>query len=196
MIRYTEEERQFLMEYIPGHHHYEVAQAFSEKFRPITKAQVRSFVHNNHVSTGFRGSEGMPAWNRGKHHKSTGRAIETQFQKGQMPHNWRPVGSERIQADGYMMVKIAEPKTWILKQHYVWQKANGPIEKDEIIVFLDGNRQNCELSNLRKISRKIHGIINHLHLTYCDAQTFESACAVARLSAATQEAKRRRKKKR
>ena len=113
-----------------------------------------------------------------------------------MPHNWRPVGSERVQVDGYMMVKIAEPKTWILKQHYVWQKANGQIEKDEIIVFLDGNRQNCELSNLRKISRKIHGIINHLHLTYCDAQTFESACAVARLSAATQEAKRRRKKKR
>lgn len=195
MIRYTDEERKFLKEYIPGHHTWETAKAFSERFRPITRMQVKSFSHNNHVSSGFRGSEGMPAWNKGKHFKASGRAIETQFKPGRMPPNWRPVGSERVTKDGYIEIKVSEPKTWMLKQRLVWERANGTVGKNEIIVFLDGNRLNCDLENLRCVNRSIHGVINHLHLTYCDAQTFETACAIAKLSKVTRAAKKRRKRR-
>ncbi len=32
------------------------------------------------------------------------------FAKGNVPPNHRPVGSERISKDGYIEVKVAEPK--------------------------------------------------------------------------------------
>jgi hypothetical protein len=31
---------------------------------------------------------------------------ETQFTKGQMPHNWKPVGSVRMNSEGYRDIKV------------------------------------------------------------------------------------------
>ena len=33
----------------------------------------------------------------------------TWFKKGHIPANYRPVGSERVNADGYIEVKVADP---------------------------------------------------------------------------------------
>lgn len=81
------------------------------------------------------------------------KAAPTMFKKGQMPHNHKPVGSERIDKDGYIMVKVAEPKKWKQKQRVVWEEAHGPIPNGYNIQFKDGNRQNVSLDNLYIISR-------------------------------------------
>ena len=193
MIKYTSEEREFLRGYIPGHHHAETAIAFTERFRPITRQQVESFGANNKVLTGFRASEGMPPWNAGKSFQAGGRCAETQFKPGQMPPNWRPVGSVRTDRDGYSMVKVAEPKKWVLKQRLIYEQEHGPIGKSEIVIFLDGNRQNFDLENLACISRRLHSRINQLGLQYHDRESFETACAVAELRLKMGEMKRRRK---
>lgn len=189
MIVYTPEEKAFLREYIPGHHRYEIAEEFTRRFRPITKAQVKAFCVNNGLSTGFRGCEGMKSWNSGTHYDVGNDA--TKFKPGHMPHNWRPVGSERMDArDGYVMVKVAEPKTWVLKQRLVYEQTYGPIRKSDIVVFLDGNRLNFSPDNLACVSRRMHVRINQLGLKFHDRESFETACALVELKMKASEIRR------
>jgi hypothetical protein len=77
----------------------------------------------------------------------------TQFKKGQMPHNHKNVGYERVNVEGYVEVKIAEPKTFKLKHRLVWEQKYGTIPHGYNVQFKDGNRQNCHIDNLYLISR-------------------------------------------
>ena len=77
----------------------------------------------------------------------------TRFKKGCPSLNHRPVGSERVNVDGYIEIKIAEPNKWRQKQRVVWEAAHGPVPAGSMVSFIDGNKQNCELSNLRMMTR-------------------------------------------
>lgn len=72
-------------------------------------------------------------------------------------YNSMPLGSER-DSGRYMYVKVSTGHSgygnWKQKHRIVWEEANGPIPKDHIIIFLDRDYHNCELSNLRCIPRK------------------------------------------
>jgi hypothetical protein len=81
------------------------------------------------------------------------RVKHTFFKKGHTPHNYQPVGSERITADGYIEVKIKDPRTWAQKHRLIWEKHNGKIPRGHNVQFRDGNRQNLALENLYLISR-------------------------------------------
>lgn len=80
----------------------------------------------------------------------------TRYKKGHRPHNTRSVGSECQHADGYVYLKVGEGKP-VLKHRYVWEQANGPIPDGHCIAFRDGNRANCDLSNLYLLSREESG---------------------------------------
>jgi hypothetical protein len=82
------------------------------------------------------------------------KTVHTRFQPGQIPKNWRPVGSERIDVDGYVWTKVAEPNKWRQKNHLTWEKHYGPIPKGMNCQFRDGNRQNMDISNLYLISKR------------------------------------------
>lgn len=75
-------------------------------------------------------------------------SAKTRFKKGSRPVNYRPVGSERINVEGYVEVKVAEGKPWRHKQRVVWEEAHGKLPSDVVVSFKDGNKQNCELDNL------------------------------------------------
>lgn len=77
----------------------------------------------------------------------------TMFRKGNRPVNHRQVGSERVNVEGYVEVKVSEPNKWRLKHRVVWEQANGPIPPGHNVQFRDGNRRNCGLDNLYLISR-------------------------------------------
>lgn len=74
----------------------------------------------------------------------------------------KPVGTERINKDGYIYVTVENGKER-LKHHIVWEKNHKPIKKDEIIVFLDGNKQNCDINNLISIKRKYICALNRIY---------------------------------
>lgn len=74
------------------------------------------------------------------------------FKKGAKAPNVRPVGSERVNTEGYIEVKVNARK-WMLKQRLVWEKYNGVIKPGYCIIFRDGNKQNCDISNLGCITR-------------------------------------------
>lgn len=75
----------------------------------------------------------------------------TMFKKGQRPANWKPDGSERIDKDGYIMLKVNG--RFQLKHKYIWEQVNGPMPKGHAIVYKDGNKLNVTIENLECISR-------------------------------------------
>jgi hypothetical protein len=99
-------------------------------------------------SIGTRFKKGHQTWNKGMKGWSPEGTQATWFQKGQMPKNHVPVGSTRILKDGYVEIKIAEPKSWALLHHKVWLDAGRELPEGYALRFRDGNKQNCSLDNL------------------------------------------------
>jgi hypothetical protein len=79
-----------------------------------------------------------PGWHRG-------RMRETQFRKGDAPHNTLPVGSYRLDKDGVLQRKIgtakgSNSKRWRGVHELVWCAAHGPVPPKHIVVFKPGMR--------------------------------------------------------
>ena len=82
------------------------------------------------------------------------RTKATRFQPGTVPPNYRTIGSERIDKDGYILIKVRKGlRGWELKHRMIWLDANGAIPNGYNIQFKDGNRLNCKLDNLYMISK-------------------------------------------
>ena len=81
----------------------------------------------------------------------------TMFKRGNKPHNTKPNGTINIRADKsgrlYQYIKIKDCQ-WELLQRHVWTQANGEIPPGSVVIFLDGNYLNCDISNLQVISRR------------------------------------------
>ncbi|WP_107039936.1 HNH endonuclease signature motif containing protein [Brumimicrobium mesophilum] len=75
------------------------------------------------------------------------------FKKGHKTHNTKPIGYSRITADGYIEVKVEQPKRFELLHRFMWKVWKGPIPEDHIITFKDGNQKNCNIENLICISK-------------------------------------------
>lgn len=78
---------------------------------------------------------------------------KTSLKTGNILYNYRPVGSERITKNGYIQVKIRNPKTWKLKHVLNWESVYGVVTKNHCIVFINSDRQNCNIENLQLITR-------------------------------------------
>ena len=182
MIRYTQEEKEFLKEYCPGHHYWEIREEFSKRYRPITDAQVKAFLGNNKIRTGKKGwfRKGIAPWNKGIRYIAGGRSEETKFKKGNIPKQHKPVGTTRISKDGYLEIKIEEPNKWDYIHRIVWREAYGDIPKGYIVVFRDGNKQNLSLDNLACISRSVSMQLNRNNLQK-SGELFDAAVKLAEL---------------
>lgn len=106
---------------------------------------------------------------------------KTTFKKGNIPHNHRPVGNERITKDGYTEIKIKEPNKWQLKHRYIYEKKYGKIPDGMNLIFLDGNKQNIELSNLKLVSRAEDLIMNTNKLFTKDKELTNSGVLIAKV---------------
>lgn len=157
-MKYTDEMKQFILDNYKGRYNQELADLFNQKFNTnVTSRTIKSYKANNKLNSGLSGKfrKGQTPHNKGK--KMPKEVYEkvkhTMFAKGNVPPNHRPVGSERISKDGYIEVKVAEPNKWRLKQRVVYEEAKGKIPEGCTIIFLDGNKQNCNIDNLRCITR-------------------------------------------
>lgn len=190
----------YLMDFIPGHSTADIIQAFYEVFNiRLTSYQVKNFCHYFGVRQGInsgRFKKGHQPDNKGKKMSPEvyAKAAPTMFKKGQVPVNHRPVGSERVNVDGYIEIKVAEPNRWRLKQRVVYEKFhNVVLTKGEVIVFLDGNKLNCEPDNLKKISRSALARYNQDHLGSSDRDLNHIGIQIAQVKALAGERKKKRK---
>lgn len=90
-----------------------------------------------------------PGWHRG-------RMKETQFKKGHRPHTWKPIGTEKVDSDGYLRRKLTDtgypPRDWVAIHRINWEAVHGPIPKGHMVIFRDGNKRNVAVENLECIS--------------------------------------------
>ena len=99
----------------------------------------------------------------------------TQFKKGrpaQEARNYLPIGSYRINHDGYLERKmtddqaLAPARRWTAVHRLVWAEANGPIPEDRIVVFKPGQRtaelELITLDRIECITRAEHAERNRL----------------------------------
>lgn len=193
--QYTAEERQFMTEYVPGHSYREIQKAFTEKFGwEISLGQVNSYIGNHHLNTGRTGrfQKGQEPPNKGKKGICAAGCEKTWFKKGHIPANYRPVGSERVNKDGYIEVKVADPNKWRLKHRVVWEAVNGKISKGYIIIFRDNDKTNTDINNLMPIKQGTHAVLNHTGLCEYSGEFKETAVRIAELKTVSNEAKRRK----
>lgn len=192
--RYTAEEQKFMEEYVPGHSYKEIQKAFTEKFGwGISLGQVNAYIGNHHLNTGRTGRfpKGHEPANKGKKGTCAAGCERTWFKKGHVPAGHRPVGSERVNVDGYIEIKVAEPNIWKLKHRVVWESANGRIPKGCIILFRDNDKTNTEIDNLLLVRRSTQAVLNHTGLSGYSGELKDTAICLAELKEATSKARKR-----
>jgi len=86
----------------------------------------------------------------------------TMFKKGQVPHNTRYDGHERVTKDGYVELRLREG-VYVLKHRHVWEQAYGAIPKGHLVVFKDRNPLHISLDNLELITQEENMRRNTIH---------------------------------
>jgi hypothetical protein len=180
MNKYTSEQVEFLTSRIYGRSYKELIGLFKQQFgTELSFGQLKGFIGNRKLSTGRNGQfeKGFIPFNKGK--KGIGGWEPTQFKKGNKPHNYKPIGTERVNGDGYIDVKVADPNKWKGKYVFVWEKENGNLPKGHAVIFGDGDRRNFSVNNLILVSRKQLMVLNRNKLIQRDADLTRSSVTLA-----------------
>ena len=133
---------------------YNKARAMGLK-APMERSRLAGKLGTNHPNAvAHRFKKGSVPPNKGKKMSPEvyEKVKETMFKKGNSPVNHREVGSERINVDGYIEIKVAEPNRWKLKHRIIWEQINGEIPKGYNVQFKNHNTQDCRIENLYIIS--------------------------------------------
>jgi hypothetical protein len=143
---------------------------------------------------------GHNAWNKGMKGLNTG-GYAGQFKKGRLPHNYKPVGTERLDCNGYTWVKTADKlteiiiqiyethiyiteilknkDTWKMKHVLIWEAVNGKIPDNHVVIFGDGNKKNIVIENLILVSRAQLARLNQNRLIYNNADLTRTGLIIA-----------------
>ena len=108
----------------------------------------------------------------------------TTFKKGNIPPNHREIGEERISKDGYIEIKVQDGylnNNWQLKHRYIYEQQYGPIPKGYKVIFLDGNKKNFNIDNLKLISSAEELIMNNKKLRYNKKELTETGYLIAKV---------------
>ena len=92
-----------------------------------------------------------------------------------------PLFTERRKDDGMIQVKIA-PNKWEYKQRYIYSKHYGvELNDDDYIIFLDQDRNNFDISNLKLVSRHESAILANQKMFSKNAKATETGIQAAKL---------------
>lgn len=182
----TPAQKELIVEWYKTLSRKELTEKFNSEFgKNITVGQMTAFLKNHKIKSGRTGyyESGQVPFNKGT--KGVMKPNKTSFKKGQTAYNYRPLGSERVNVEGYVEVKIASPGTWGLKQRYVWEQNNGPIPKGYNVRFKDGDRLNCDIDNLLLVSDSENVILTHLGFNNAPTETKETLHLIAKIKSKT-----------
>lgn len=102
-----------------------------------------------------------------------------QFKKGNLPHNTKYNGHERITVDGYIEVRIKQG-VYRLKHLYNWEKVNGKLKPGYCLRCIDGNVLNTDASNWKMITRQENMLLNTTKHNYLP-EVIPTAAMLAKL---------------
>lgn len=192
------EVRSFISTNIDGRSTYELTVMINREFgTSYTRDQIRHFTHNNKLRSGYdaRYKQGNEPVNKGKPMKNPSAKFDAaKFKNGNIPHNAVPVGTIVKKDDGYLWIKHADPNRWKQLHRYLWEKEHGPIPKGMVLTFLDGNKENVSLENLRLISKALNARATHFGYRFEDPDLTEAGLKLADLRGKISDKKKAGKK--
>ena len=197
---YPGEVKDFIHENYKGVSYKGMADLLNKTFgTSYTKNQMQAYYKNHKLNSGLKGyfKKGHIPFNKGKKGLHQG-GEATQFKPGHKPANWMPVGSERINADGYVDIKIQDgklQKNWKQKHLLLWEEAHGPVPDNHVVLFADGDCLNVTLDNLMLISRSELVVMNKRGLIAQDPDLTKMGKVVADVILKIGDRKKRRKGK-
>ena len=172
IYKWTETELEYLREIAKGKYISEIVELMSKKFNySFRKTQIKSAMTKHKIKNGMKNKvpKGFEPWNKG-------------LQIGNSHiHNLKTIGDEYINSDGFVMIKLDNPARWVHKHRYIYEQAFGEIPKDKVLIFLDGDKQNLSLDNLKCISRKQLVKMNQNKLFFNNAELTEAGSELANL---------------
>lgn len=162
---FSEEEIDFVRRYADALSTREMAEAFTVRFgSPIGQTMIRRLMERNGIqSSAYRKNHPLP------------------------------IGTERW-SDYYqcVIVKVRNVSVagikdkrerdrlrnsqWMLKQNWVWEQTHGqPLPKDQVVVFLDGDRTNYAPENLHAERLNVIGTIEKMRMHSENAEIYRTA---------------------
>ena len=199
MKKYTDDIIDFLREIAPGKTYKEIVEIFNKKYDlDMTTKKLSSLLGRKKIKTGTTGCfrKGFIPWNKGK--KGYIGANKTSFKKGNKPKNWSPIGSERINDEGYTLIKVSNEggmlKRWALKHRVVWEQHHKKkIPKGSVIIFADGNKNNLNIENLICVTRNELKVLNRCRLISSVPELTKTGLNVAKLKIKLEELRKEKK---
>lgn len=184
--------------------------AFCAKFgRDVSAGNLHALRKRKGWKTGRTGcfAKGQEPFNKGKPHPTRGRSGATQFKKGNRTGkanlNYQPIGTERLNEDGYLERKIHDgmpmQSRWRLVHLVEWEAINGPIPEGQCLKSIDGDRSNTDPSNWQMIPRALLPRLNggrfKTHLAYDEAvpEVRPALLTIAKIEHRARELRRQRK---
>lgn len=123
----------------------------------IAERSRRLMEDPNHPGRRTWFAAGHAPHNKGKPFPAKGRAVETQFKKGMVPHTWRPIGHERVSKEGYLQRKVADTgvtrRDFVAIHHLVWRLHGHTVPQGYALCFIDGDKRNFDINNLELVHR-------------------------------------------
>lgn len=156
MGKYTEEQHDFIKQNAKNNSYEDLKNDFNRCFdTDKTRNQIKNYCYRHKIDIGIK-NEG------------------TRFKKGHVNSlNGYPLGTEDTDKHGQPVIKVRNDgkyyrKNWKLKKVIVWEQHYGEKPKEMMVLCLDGNEMNFDISNLMLIET---GENLWLHKTgYIDAE--------------------------
>ena len=189
----------------------DMAQMVNEKFgTDFNQHRMKCFRAKYGIKSGVTGwyQKGHPPGTKGKtieeickhDPEKLARVRATQFKKGDRPVNEMPIGTVTVAGNGYKVRKVSmtgsQWERWELLHRAVWEEHNGPIPEGMAVTFRDGDKMNCDISNLMLISRGEAAAMARKGLWSEDPELSETALAMVRLQIEANKIRERRRNER
>lgn len=200
-IHFNQDEIEFIFANYKGTPFKKLHEMMEEHFQKEFKLiKITDFCSNYKLKNGVPGGrfeKGHKTHNKGKtwdeyiSPEGQEKSRKTTFKKGSLngfaKKQYKPVGTEVIEnKDGYIKVKVNDDyppyKRWKHKHRIVWEEANGEVPKNHCLIFLDGDRTNCDLDNLKLIHRGELVTFNKMKLPQGSKEITEAGFAIVKLT--------------
>lgn len=192
--KWSEKEEQWLTKNVKGITLKELTNRYNKKFNMnLSESAIATRKNKLNLHSGITGGQfqkGQISWNKGKTwdeympKESQERSRKTTFKKGSIPPNHREIGEERLDSDGYVLVKVQDGhlnKNWVLKHRLIWESMYGNIPTGYKIMFADGNKRNFDIKNLILVSDAEELIMNQNRFVKDNADLTRVGLNIARV---------------
>lgn len=137
-----------------------------------------------------RFKKGMTPWNKGI---KTGLKPTKGFKKGFTPWHTKELYSERLDKDGYILIKIAKPNKWVRKHRWIYEQKFGAIPENCVILFADGDKTNLDVDNLICVTREELKVLNKCRLISSVPELTKTGLNIAKIKIKLAELRREKK---